>query len=300
MLARLCSHALEAGIEREFVANIIRSKRLALDASQLGLADWPWPFRVQTFGQFRLLRGGDPLTFSGRAQRRPLDLLRALIAYGGREVTEERITEALWPRIDGDSAHRSFTTTLHRLRKLLGEDRALQLSEGKLTLDGRYVWVDTWALEQVTVRIEQALRRPRESIDRDKLEQMCRRMIEVYVGPFLGNEPDEPWSLPMRDRQRQRFVRTIVEMSRYWQQTGQPEQAVDLLERALEADNVAENLYRQLMTCHAQLGRSADAAETYNRCRKTLAAVLKVEPSPETRALFDKILQPPSSVEVHQ
>jgi ATP/maltotriose-dependent transcriptional regulator MalT/DNA-binding SARP family transcriptional activator len=299
MLARLCSHAMEAGIEREFVADIIRNKRLALDASQLGLADWPWPFRVQTFGQFRLLRGGDPLTFSGKAQRRPLDLLRALIAYGGREVAEERITEALWPRIDGDSAHRSFTTTLHRLRKLLGEGDALRLSEGKLTLDGRYVWVDTWALEQVTARIEQALRRPRESIDRDKLEQTCRRMIELYVGPFLGNEPDEPWSLPMRDRQRQRFVRTIVEMSRFWEQSGQPGQAVDLLERALEADNVAENLYRQLMTCYAQLGRPADAAETYNRCRKTLAAVLKVEPSAETRALFDRILQPPSPAEIH-
>lgn len=142
--------------------------------------------RVQThqflaYGQFRLLRGGDPLTFAGKAQRRPLDLLRALIAYGGREVPEERITEALWPRIDGDSAHRSFTTTLHRLRKLLGEDRAVQLSEGKLTLDGRYVWVDTWAFEQVTARIEQMLRRPRENIDREKLGELCERMIELYA-----------------------------------------------------------------------------------------------------------------------
>ena len=108
---------------------------------------------------------------AGKAQRRPLDLLRMLIAYGGREVTEERITEALWPRIDGDSAHRSFTTTLHRLRKLLGEDLAVHFSEGKLSLDGRYVWVDTWAFEQVTARIEQMLRRPRDSIARDKLVQ---------------------------------------------------------------------------------------------------------------------------------
>jgi ATP/maltotriose-dependent transcriptional regulator MalT/DNA-binding SARP family transcriptional activator len=292
MLARLCSHALEAGIEREFVAAIIRSRGLALDASQLGLADWPWPFRVQTFGQFRLLRSGEPLTFSGKAQRRPLDLLRVLIAYGGREVGEERITEALWPRIDGDSAHRSFTTTLHRLRKLLGEDRALHLSEGKLTLDGRYAWTDVWAFEQVTARMEQTLRRPRESIEGDKLEQQCERMIQLYAGPFLGNEPDEPWSLPMRERQRQRFVRATVEACRYWQQAGQPERAVALLERALEVDGVAENLYRHLMLGYAQLGRQSDAAEAYNRCRKALAAALKVEPSAETRALYEKILQP--------
>ncbi len=293
LLARLCSHALEAGIEREFVATIIRRRGLALDASQLALADWPWPFRVQTFGQFRLLRGGDPVTFAGKAQRRPLDLLRALIANGGREVSEERITEALWPRIDGDSAHQSFTTTLHRLRKLLGEDRAVLLSEGKLSLDGRYVWVDTWAFEQLTARIEQMLRQPRERIERDKLERACSRMIELYAGPFLANEPDEPWSLPMSERQRQRFMRAIVEACRYLQQAGQPERAADLLERALEADNVAENLYRHLMLSYSQLGRQADAAETYNRCRKTLAAVLKVEPSAETRALYEKLVQTP-------
>ena len=291
MLARLCSHALEAGIEREFVARIIRARGLALDASQLGLTDWPWPIRVQTLGQFRLLRGGEPVTFAGKAQRRPLDLLRVLIANGGREVPQERITEALWPRIDGDSAHRSFTTTLHRLRKFLGEDRALQLSEGKLSLDGRYVWTDCWAFEQLTARIEQMLRRLRENVDPEQLARLCEALTKHYAGPFLGNEPDEPWSLPARERQRHRFMRAIGEACRYWQQANQPERAVDLLERALDIDNIAESFYRHLMTSYAQLGQNADAAETYNRCRKTLAAVLKVEPSPETRALYDKLVR---------
>ena len=149
-----------------------------------------------------------------------------------------------------------------------------------------------WAFEQVTARIEQTLRRPREGIERDKLEQQCERMIQFYAGPFLGNEPDEPWILPMRERQHQRFVRATVEACRYWQQAGQPEKAVALLERALEADSVAENLYRHLMLGYAQLGRQSDAAETYNRCRNALAAALKVEPSAETRALYEKILLP--------
>jgi len=289
MLARLCSHALEAGIEREFVSVLIQARGLALDASQLGLTDWPWPIRVQTLGRFRLLRGGVPVTFSGKAQRRPLDLLRALIAHGGREVAVERITEALWPRIDGDSAHRSFTTTLHRLRKLLGEDRALLLSEGKLSLDGRYAWVDAWALEQATARIEQALRRPRESLDRAELARLSERIIELYAGPFLANEPDEPWSLPARDRLRQRFVRAVVEACRHLQQSGEPERAASLLERALEADSVSESLYRHLMLCYAQLGRHAEAVETYNRCRQTLAAALKTEPSVETKSLYEKV-----------
>lgn len=288
MLARLCSYALEARIEPEYVATLIRTRRLSLDASRLAVADWPWPFRVHTLGQFKLLRSGEPLTFAGKAQRRPLELLKVLIANGGREVGEERITEALWPRIDGDSAHRSFTTTLHRLRKLLGEDRALQVSEGKLSLDGRYVWSDTWAVEQVIARIEQMLRLPHESVDSEALEKLLAQLSALYRGPFLGNEPEEPWSLPLRERLRHRFLRTAGEACRYWQ-TSKPARAVELLERALEVDSVAESLYRLLMQCYAQLGRRAEAVETFQRCQKMLHASLGAEPSAETRAIYAEV-----------
>lgn len=146
-LARLCSQALEAGIEPRYVAEIIRARRLRLDAARHPLDDWPWPFRVHTLGRFRLEKGDREITFTGKGQRKPLELLKALVANGGRQVSDANLTEAVWPRIEGDSAHRSFTTNLHRLRKLLGEDRTLPLAEGKLSLDGGHVWVDTWAFE---------------------------------------------------------------------------------------------------------------------------------------------------------
>jgi len=292
MLARLCSFALEAGIETDFVSALVRQRRLALDASRDAIAGWPWPYRVQTLGAFRVVKNGAPLTFAGKAQKRPLEMLKVIVARGGRDVAEEHVTEAMWPRIDGDSAHRSFTTTLHRLRKLLGEDRAIVLSEGKLTLDGRLLWTDCWAFEQLTARVDQLLRGPRESVEPEKLAALSGRLVELYAGPFLGNEPEQAWSLPMRDRLRTRFVRSVGEIARYWQSAGEPERAVDLLERALEADGLAESLYRHLMLCHAQSQRRAEAVETYNRCRKALAATLKVEPSPETRALYEKLLHP--------
>src|SRR4029077_7097969 len=95
---------------------------------------WPWMFRIYTLGPFRIERHGEALGGSGKAQRRALQLLKLLIAHGGEKVSESRIVDALWPRIDGDSAHRSFTSTLHRLRKLLGGDRTVVLPEGKPTL----------------------------------------------------------------------------------------------------------------------------------------------------------------------
>jgi DNA-binding SARP family transcriptional activator len=273
------------------VAEIIRARGLKFDASRSALADWPWPFRVYTLGRFRLLKGDAEVTFTGKGQRRPLELLKALIAYGGRQVSEERLAEALWPRIEGDSAHRSFTTTLHRLRKLLGEDRALVLAEGKLTLDGRYVWVDTWGFEQATARTDELLRGAREQAEPERLAAAVDRLLALYAGPFLADEPEASWSLALRERLRSRFVRVVGELGRYWREHAEPERALTLYERALEADDQSESFYRHLMLCYSELGRRAEAADAYSRCRKTLAARLGVEPSPETRAIYENLLQ---------
>jgi hypothetical protein len=183
-LARLCSQALEAGIEPRYVAEIIRARGLRLDAARHPLADWPWPFRVHTLGRFRLEKGDREITFTGKGQRKPLELLKALVASGGRQVSDVNLAEAVWPRIEGDSAHRSFTTNLHRLRKLLGEDRALPLAEGKLSLDGGYVWVDVWAFERATSQVEQMLRAPRGRPDPERLAALRRSRAGALPGTF--------------------------------------------------------------------------------------------------------------------
>ena len=289
-LARLCSQALEAGVEPRYVTEIIHARSLKLDAARHPLAVWPWPFRVHTLGRFRLEKGGREVTFTGKGQRKPLELLKALVANGARQVNDAGLAEAVWPRIEGDSAHRSFTTNLHRLRKLLGEDRALPLAEGKLSLDGNYVWVDTWAFEHATALIEQMLRDPRGRAKPERLTSLAERVLALYSGAFLGDEPDTPWCLAMRDRLRARFVRTIGALCRHWEQAGEPERAAALYERALDGDDLAESFYRGLMQCHAALGRRAEAVEVFSRCRKTLATRLAVEPSPETRAIYDSLV----------
>ena len=290
VMAAVCAHALEAGIEPDYVKSLIRRRGLTPPSTVAAGDAWPWPFRVHTFGQFKLIKGGQPVTFTGKTQRRPLDLLKALIAYGGNRVKEEQLTEALWPRIDGDSAHRSFTTTLHRLRRLMDGERALILQEGRLTLDARCCWVDTWAFEQIAAEIDRALKVPRERIDAARVTQLADKLLALYAGPFMAGDNDESWYVSLRERLRARFVRAIGDIGRYWQQAGEWERAVDYFQRSLDADSLAEGFYRHLMLSYRELDRHAEAIDIYERCRKTLAAVLSVEPSRETTALYEKLL----------
>ena len=55
----------------------------------------PWALKIFTLGRFGLLSDGKPVRFTRKAQEKPLALLKALIALGGREVHEEQIADAL-------------------------------------------------------------------------------------------------------------------------------------------------------------------------------------------------------------
>jgi len=230
-LSRICARALEDGIEVDYVRTLIRQRNLAPGGPAVGAA-WPWMFRVYTLGNFRLLRHNEPLGGVGKAQRRPLELLKLLIAHGGTQVSESRITDALWPRIDGDSAHRSFTSALHRLRKLLGEDKAVVLHEGKLTLDRRYFWIDAWTFDSLAAELDAAA-------DPASVERIAERMLALYAGPFMADDVDAPWYLQPRERLRGRMARAMKRVLRQWQESGQAEHARARYERCLEIDSTA-------------------------------------------------------------
>ena len=100
------------------------------------MPEWPWRLRIHTFGGLRLVVDGEPLMFSRKVQKRPLALLKALIALGGREVHQEAIEDLLWPEAEGDAARFSFKTTLGRLRRLMGGENVIELKDRKLTLAG--------------------------------------------------------------------------------------------------------------------------------------------------------------------
>jgi two-component SAPR family response regulator len=232
-VARVLAQALEAGIEPDYAKSLIKRRVLVPEQPPLGVEGWPWAYRVQTFGGFRLLRHDEPLgTGNGKAKRRPLELLKLLIAYGGDQVSESQVTDALWPRIDGDSAHRSFTSTLHRLRKFLGEDRAVTLHEGRLSLDRRYFWLDTWAFEQLATDLEAASEPP-------QIDKLVERVLALYRGSFMADDADAAWMIQARERLRGRFSRLLARVYRHWRERGEDERTRALYEKCLEIDPLA-------------------------------------------------------------
>src|SRR5581483_1629286 len=140
LAARLAAFALEQAIETDFVRTLIARNRW-VTPPQAGPA-WPFRLRLRVLGGFELVRDDEPVRFTGKTQQRPLDLLKALVAFGGDRVDAQQLMAVLWPDADGAAAKTSFDTTLFRLRKLLDVDNALVLAAGKLSLNRTLAWVD--------------------------------------------------------------------------------------------------------------------------------------------------------------
>jgi hypothetical protein len=154
LLAESAAAALAHGVETAFVQRWIRRRGLAMPAEVIA-PDWPMPLQLQVLGGFGLFLDGALLTFSGKPQKRPLELLQALAFHGPAPVPVERLLDELWPELDGDAAHKSFEAALHRLRKLLGplgsvlggaQGGALRLEAGAVQLDTQRIGCDLWTL----------------------------------------------------------------------------------------------------------------------------------------------------------
>lgn len=154
-LAALLQLALDNVVEVDTAARMVRALRLPPPPG--AGARWPWPVRVLTRGRFEVQIDGQPLRSQGKAQRRPLELLQALIDAGG-QASATALADRLWPDAEGDQAMAAFEVALRRLRQLLGLPQGLRLSGGLLSLDPQQIWVDVLADEAFIPR-SQGIRR---------------------------------------------------------------------------------------------------------------------------------------------
>jgi ATP/maltotriose-dependent transcriptional regulator MalT/two-component SAPR family response regulator len=292
VMTQLCAKALAAGIEIGYVQNLIRKHNLIPDTISMETDRWPYPIKIHTLGKFEIAKDDKPLVFSGKVQKKPLEMLKALIAFGGNSVSEAQLTDALWPDADGDLAHRSFDTTLHRLRKLLGNNRAIQLQDGQLTLDRRYCYVDAWAFELI---VEQAGTLWKESkAGKDVITEAVRlseKAIGMYKGLFLPADIMQSWAISKREHLRNKFLRLVMRTGHGLEQAGRLENAIECFRKGLETDEMAEEFYQYLMLCYQRLGLKSEAVKIYNHCRAMLSARLGISPSSRTEEIYKGIMQ---------
>ncbi|NOZ37006.1 MAG: hypothetical protein GXP11_02860 [Gammaproteobacteria bacterium] len=276
LMQDLSLRALEKNVEPTFTRELIRRNQLVPPDSHPFVEDWPWPLKIYTLGRFSILLNEQSID----TESRPFDLLKILLAYGGRDVHEEKIMDALWPDAEGDQAQASFKTTLHRLRKVLGDLDVLALKNHQLSLNEDCVWVDTWAMSRLFEPAQQSIN----TKDTAKSAELADKLMQHYHGHFLASDPAS-WAIHQREGLRLRFIRHIIALAQSIEYEDS-QTAIQCYQRLLETDSLIEEAYQGLIRCYQAQGRQAEALASYEKYVTILASTSGSSPSSATTDLI--------------
>jgi LuxR family transcriptional regulator, maltose regulon positive regulatory protein len=251
-------------------------KRLSILPEEATTEHWPWPVRIRCMGKFAIFIDDEPLQFKGRAPAKPMELLKLLVSAGRGGLPARAIADRLWPDIEGDAALVNVDTNVHRLRKLFKQDPLL-VGEGRVAINTQHCWVDAWTLESLDL------------ISSDSAPSLLIRTaseaLRLYVGHFLDVDAEQAWAIAYREKLRSGLIRLVSAAGKCMEATNKITDAIELYERAIKLDNIAEPLYRQWMACLRERGENAEALKVYRRCKEMLSIVLGIQPSAETQAI---------------
>lgn len=272
-MSPLCATALGADIEVEYVRKLIAHYDWAVPADRP--ETWPWPVRVYALGALRVYVDEGLLRFPRKAPRKPIALLKVIIALGGRNVPMARVLDSLWPDEEGDRAYHAFGLALHRLRKLLGSNDAVLLDQSRLSLNPKWVWTDVERLHQV-------------------LQEVLTTgnplpLFAIYSGHLLTDSDEYSWVLPARDRLRARFIRAICDVARRSESVGEHHRARSWYEQALQVDPFSEDLAQGLIRCHVELGERLKAEAVLAALQSRLSADSRRTLSSQTKSLVRRL-----------
>ncbi|MDD4886542.1 MAG: hypothetical protein PHO64_06425 [Thiomonas sp.] len=253
----LCARALALDVEATFTQERIRTLKLAPPADQVAPESWHMPVRIQVFGAFVLEVEGQRIAASGKTPKRPLLLLKTLVASGG-QVGRSALAQRLWPHLDAEAGEQVLKVTLHRLRKLVGA-QSIQCEGGKLCLDAGRCQVDLFAFTRRLDECE-ADARPQWGALRELLQQFS-------AGLFTE---DVQWAAELRMQLLARLqsclhaciVHAITEA--HWTELA------DCCRQGLALDPKDEVCHLGLIESCLELGRSSDAQLAYAQCAAQL------------------------------
>jgi len=231
------------------------------------------------------------MQFTGKLPRIPLALLKAIIAFGGMNIPEERLTDTLWPDAAEQAARFSLTSAIHRLRILLGQPDVVSRIDHKVSLNKENCWLDIWELEKLLDRMEHVALVQDEKIVSSESSELIREAAGLYRGPFLGNESVTQWAAPLADSLRRRMLRQLAAFGDRLQAAERWDEAALWYEKGLSVDPCAEDVCRQLMTTYNKLGRTGEIFRTYKYFREALQSLAGIPPSALTESLLQHFLK---------
>lgn len=243
---------------------------------------------ISLLGPIQVTLDGQPITrFKSNKVRA---LLTYLVVEADKPHRRETLAGLFWPDWPEREALGNLRYSLSNLRRAI-DDRAaeppfLVISRDEIQFNtASDYWLDVTALTE-SVDIEKA---------NPAFIEGQERAVDLYRGSFLeGFSVDrspafDEWVLLTRERLTRQVSASLHELADSYEEQKEYEKVQSLAWRQLELEPWDETAHQQLMRIMALLNQRSAALAQYESCRKSLNEELGVEPSDETKKLYEQI-----------
>ena len=213
---------------------------------------------------------------------RKAEALLYYLAVTERPHTRVSLAALLWPEMPEQNARKNLRDVIASLRKILGDH--LLISQQTVSLDlTQPLWVDVITLSRVLGDAKSAA-----------LEDL-REAIGLYHGEFLEGfhllnaNPFDEWARQKREEYHTLILNGLHILADRYLAAGEYDAGLTATRRLLLLDSWNEEAHRKQMILLAFSGQRGLALAQYQSCLQLLAAELRVEPMPETTALYRHI-----------
>jgi predicted ATPase/DNA-binding SARP family transcriptional activator len=230
---------------------------------------------------------GDRIRITSGRQRR---LLAALALHVGADVGCETLAELVWGDEQPADPDAALQTNVARLRRLLPALVTIETGARSYRLV-----IAAGDLDSARFAAHLA----RAAAEQDPVVRLAEldAAIALWRGrPFA--DLDDPAAEPEVARLSRLRAAAVEQRAEALLATGRPGEAVAVAEALVAADPIRESGVAILMRALVAAGRPADALRAYAGLRRELAEQLGLDPSPELRALHERVLRQEPSARV--
>lgn len=249
------------------------------------------PVRIFLFGHFGLSVDRSVLAVEHWQRKQALTLLKYMTHHAGRAVHRERLIELLWPDSGETQGRERLKVTLyflrHQLRNAGLSEEIIETVGPAYVLKRDQVWIDCDSFENLYKEGEQHVRAGRQ----DEAIRCFEEAQSLYRGDYLEEDLYADWCAEERVRLCEIYLDVLGHLADAYAERGSYASAAQICRSALVREPCRESFHRALMGYLFHLGRSDRAIAQYQRCEKLLAHELGVDPSTETKELYEHILR---------
>lgn len=246
------------------------------------------PFRVQSFGAFRVWRNGKELTPEDWKRKKARDVFKFLLTRYRTAVTTEVIITALWgDDVDVESCIPTLQNAMSAIRTALEPDlKPRQPSSFLVFRDGSYTLDLGQGAEVDMVAFRERLDEARRATDDAERKRLLAEATALYTGDFLPDDRYEDWSATTRDAFKDACIEALTELSQLCYDTGDMRGGNAAARRVLDLDDTYEEAYEILIGNLAAEGRVNDAERIYEQCKKAFRREYRSDPPAWMRTLL--------------